>query len=78
MVAVQFPLGDWRVPPALSKHLRTMESSGSPGQLDVFVNDEFLIGKNEKASLWEYLFGNGGYPTPEMVVQLREKRLRSS
>lgn len=50
---------------------------GPPGQLDVFVDDEFLVGKNENASLWEHLFGNRGFPTPERVVELLEKRLKA-
>lgn len=51
---------------------------GAPGQLDIFVDDEFLIGKDEKAGLWEHLFGNRGFPTPEKVVGLLQKRLKTT
>lgn len=50
---------------------------GSPGQFEVFADDELVIGKDEKAGLWEHLFGNRGYPTPERVVELLEKRLKT-
>jgi len=49
---------------------------GGPGQFDVFADDELLIGKDKNAGLWEHLFGNQGFPTPERVVQLLEERLK--
>ena len=36
------------------------------------------FGKNDKAGLWEHLFGNRGFPTPGRVVELLQKRLDQS
>jgi hypothetical protein len=49
---------------------------GGPGQFDIFADGELVVGKDENAGLWEHLFGNQGFPTPERVVELIEERLK--
>ena len=58
--------------------LKVLLEMGGPGQFDVFADDELVVGKDKKAGLWEHLFGNQGFPTPERVVELLEERLLRS
>ena len=55
--------------------LKVLLEMGGPDQFDVFADDELLVGRDKNAGLWEYLFGNRGFPTPENVVELLEERL---